>query len=211
MIQVIDDVIPKTYQNEIENLLLGTDFPWYFTNETTLDKKHQREYEISRDYVFRPAAFHVFSSISGEKNSPVMDFIFPMIMTAADKAGCDDNIGMGLSRTFLQYPLPEKFVSGGVDPLHVDNPTNHHTVVLYYVCDADGETILYNKKYDYDNPDPSKQFIQSPDGIEEIQRVAPKKGRCIVFDGSYYHTAVQPRDGMRCVINSNIFERNAHE
>jgi len=37
-----------------------------------------------------------------------------------------------------------------------------------------------------------------------IQRVKPKRGRAVIFDGKYYHTAEQPTQNMRCIINFNI-------
>jgi hypothetical protein len=35
-------------------------------------------------------------------------------------------------------------------------------------------------------------------------RVTPKQGRAVIFDGKYYHTARQPKDKLRCIINFNI-------
>jgi len=36
------------------------------------------------------------------------------------------------------------------------------------------------------------------------KQVNPKKGRLLVFDGSYWHTAYQPKENIRCVININV-------
>ena len=48
-------------------------------------------------------------------------------------------------RSFLQLPLNLK--NGDVDTPHIDLDEGHkHIVVLYYVCDSDGDTIIYNEK-----------------------------------------------------------------
>jgi hypothetical protein len=61
-----------------------------------------------------------------------------------------------------------------------------HTVVLYYVNDADGDTVFF----DNDN--------------NIVQSVSPKRGRVVVFDGEIYHGGGIPKIGPRCVVNFDI-------
>ncbi len=68
---------------------------------------------------------------------------------------------------------------------HIDFPVPH-TVLLYYVNDADGDTVFFNKKKEV---------------VEEVQ---PKKGRLLAFDGTVYHGGGIPRTGPRCVVNYNL-------
>ena len=80
-----------------------------------------------------------------------------------------------------------------VDAPHVDIDNFRHFVVLYYVCDSDGDTIIYNEK-EYG----LKKYT-------ERQRVSPKQGRCVIFDGTQMHTAEQPiNSNIRCVVNYNL-------
>ena len=72
---------------------------------------------------------------------------------------------------------------------HVDFPIPH-TVLLYYVNDADGNTVFFDK--------------QRRTVVEEVQ---PKKGRLLVFDGTVYHGGGIPQHGPRCVINYNLLCR----
>ena len=66
-----------------------------------------------------------------------------------------------------------------------------HLVALYYVCDSDGDTIIYNEREKL--------------GTYTIkQKVTPKQGRIVLFDGSLYHTAEQPLNNVRCVVNYNL-------
>ena len=55
----------------------------------------------------------------------------------------------------------------------------------------------------------TNHFLEENDIHHEIKllikkKVTPKQGRVIVFNGSYWHTAEQPKDNNRCVINTNI-------
>lgn len=61
-----------------------------------------------------------------------------------------------------------------------------HWVVLYYVNDADGDTVFF------DNND------------QELFRVTPKKGRIVLFNGGIMHSGGIPKKFPRSVINFNI-------
>ena len=94
-------------------------------------------------------------------------------------------------RSFLQFPL--KNIDTSVeDTPHIDlDEGEEHIVVLYYVIDSDGDTIIYNER------------TESPSYTEK-QRVSPKQGRVVIFEGGQYHTAQQPTKGTRCIVNYNI-------
>ena len=97
-------------------------------------------------------------------------------------------------RSFLQLPL-RNIDTSIVDSPHIDlDPGDEHIVVLYYVNDSDGDTIIYNEREK-----------DRPDGIYTIkQRVTPKQGRVVLFDGWLMHTAEQPINNVRCIVNYNL-------
>jgi hypothetical protein len=77
---------------------------------------------------------------------------------------------------------------------HVDSEINH-LVLLYYVNDSDGDTILYKNKYDEEKDN---------EMIVEV-KISPKAGRAVLFDGSLYHSFHYPNIyNTRSVININI-------
>ena len=73
---------------------------------------------------------------------------------------------------------------------HTDTHHNH-IVILYYALDSDGDTIIYNEKIKSDNYTVKK-------------RVTPKQGRVVIFDGGLFHTAEQPINNTRCIVNYNV-------
>ena len=89
--------------------------------------------------------------------------------------------GIMQSRIFVHLPSPNP----GLDEKHIDTPDDHY-VCLYYINDSEGDTIIFD------------------DNGEEIQRVTPKKGRIVFFEGSMYHCSSRPETKTRAILNFNF-------
>ena len=64
----------------------------------------------------------------------------------------------------------------------------------YYVCDSDGDTVIYEEREENSE---GKYTIK--------EKVTPKKGRLVIFDGALYHAAEQPiNSNTRCIVNYNL-------
>ena len=111
----------------------------------------------------------------------------PLILNVCNKLN-KKNVDAIQGRSFCQLPISSDKIS--VDTPHIDIKENHF-VMLYYVCDSDGDTIIYNEQIE------SETYTVQ-------RRVTPKQGRVVLFDGSYYHTAEQPLNNIRCVVNYNL-------
>ena len=72
----------------------------------------------------------------------------------------------------------------GVDTPHLDR-FEPHLVFLYYVCDSD--TIIYDYKTKKEGDMP---FFED---VKELKESHQNKGRVVIFDGMYWHTAEQPK------------------
>ena len=184
-ILVFDNVIDIDYQNIIKEILLGDrqykgyDFPWYLTHDVTKPAK--------ADSQKRPAFFHGYVDYPSELSSSFHDLFTELIQNSCGKLRLE-NVRVIQGRSFCQLPINSEVVS--VDTPHIDTKDDHF-VMLYYVCDSDGDTIIYNEKVESEN-----YTIQ--------QRITPKQGRVVLFDGAYYHTAEQPLNNIRCVVNYNL-------
>ena len=182
--KVFDNIISKKDQKFIKNNLLdNANFPWsYVSDVSKKDNTHQR----------RPGFKHIFKNYN---------LIEPILVNTRAKLNkvlyAKDEILE--ARSFLQLPLDKNFIGKGVDTPHLDR-TEPHLVVLYYVNDSDGDTIFYDYKSKDENDIP---YFED---IKELKRIKPKQGRVVVFDGLYWHTAEQPRDDIRCIININLNE-----
>ena len=185
-IYVFDDIIEKDYQNKIKNILIGQvryndeDFPWYYIDDVTAsgEYENQKRGAFVHDYV------HYEYGIESDFHYLFLDLI---------KASCSKlkikEVDALQGRSFLQ--LPTNIKREDVDSPHTDMQFKHF-VMLYYVCDSDGDTIIYNEK------------MISEKGFTVQKKVTPKQGRVVLFNGSLYHTAQQPNHGIRCVVNYDL-------
>lgn len=186
---IIDDVIDKAYQGVVvENFVQHA--PWYFVSDITFSRgsTHRKT----------PALSHLFIDLErGFTNYDYYDMIAPIAYEACKHINFKIH-QITKARSFLQMPLSESFTSTDVDALHVDLPYQH-LVVLYYVYDSDGDTIIVDHKRE-----DAVDFNLDVNDFPELIRVTPKAGRCVIFDGDYYHTAEQPKHNLRAIINFDI-------
>ena len=188
-ILVFDDIIDLEYQEKIKKVLLsdyeykGYEFPWYFTQDVTnpLNSNTQKRSAFYHGYV-----------VTDDDTIGTIDSVFhylfvPLIDNSCSKIGKQD-VTIIKGRSFLQLPI--NFKGEREDLPHVDI-VGDHFVMLYYVCDSDGDTIIYNEQ-----EKSSSYTVQ--------KRITPKQGRVVLFDGSYYHTAEQPLNNIRCVVNYDL-------
>jgi ectoine hydroxylase-related dioxygenase (phytanoyl-CoA dioxygenase family) len=185
---IVENFIPKSYQEEIKKLCLHTP-GWMYTNDVTFaDRVPTKGAAPAMGLGFRMNATTL---------SPHYNFLAPMAHIACDRVNYDYNDVINC-RSFLQFPL-STVSERPVDPCHIDIPKDH-LVLLYYVMDSDGDTIFVDKTLPKNN-------VQESVTIETakiIKRVTPKQGTAVIFDGRTYHTAEQPKSGMRCIINFDI-------
>jgi len=200
-IYVFDDMINIEYQQQIKDTLMGNrdfknlSFPWYYTPDVT-------EAGSSRNQA-RPALAHKYVTYDyderkAELASEYHQLFVPLLKSACARVNIKDARALQ-GRSFLQFPLNLKDTS--IDSPHVDL-FFPHMVVLYYVCDSDGDTVLYNQRYTGKEKLGNLHEIQ--DQFTERQSVSPKQGRTVIFDGTIFHTAQQPINNIRCVVNYNL-------
>jgi hypothetical protein len=191
MIKVIDNVIPKDYQDYIFHLVTEPDFPLYFKKNIVTHK-----YDMSQN-------IHGFIHSLYDENAQKSNYfspIYPLVLNITEKTGVKFhaldrmrfNFILGNPDSKLDHHLP-----------HVDNFLPHY-VAIYYVNDCDGDTVIFNEMLDIPTIERDEEFIERNQWTIK-ERVSPKKGRMVIFDGRYYHassfTKTQP---FRCVINMNL-------
>lgn len=81
-----------------------------------------------------------------------------------------------------------------IHPPHVDM-TIPHLVLLYYVNDSDGDTVMFDQKY----------CAEETPTLTVNKTIAPKAGAAILFDGLTYHSSSSPKNTEeRIVLNINF-------
>ena len=190
-ILVIDDFIDLEYQEEIKDHLMGQaeingeQFPWYYIDDVTA------AYEDGNQG--RPGLSHVYVEYNDDGTSEIVsdfhDLFIPMLELACETLEVPSaRIVQG--RSFLQFPL--NLESKEDDTPHIDlDEGERHIVVLYYVVTSDGDTVIYNQRTE-------------SDVYTVKQKVTPKQGRVVIFDGGQYQTALQAVNKIRCIANYNL-------
>lgn len=181
---VIDDLLPKQHLDFLEYYFLRGENKWYFQQDIT--------YEASQDAEKRVNHYGFANLIYDRHGKADMgsDFynVLPIIYKAGEHAGFDVDMIFRM-RAFLQLPVAGADTDSVNNP-HIDIPITH-TVVLFYLTDSDGDTIIYNER-------------EKSDNYTIKQQVTPKKGRCVIFDGSLYHSSSRPTNNKRCILNINF-------
>ena len=196
-IYVIDDFIDLEYQEDIRTILMadyqfeGEYFPWYYVGDITADgdANSQKRSALAHEYLIFNEDLSVEEQKANEKIDHFHYLFLPMLKQVCIRMNIK-KINVLQGRSFLQFPLNLKDKT--VDTPHTDLQ-QEHLVALYYVCDSDGHTVIYNERHEPAN----KVYTVK-------QKVKPKQGRMVLFDGSLYHTAEQPEHNVRCVVNYNL-------
>ena len=190
-ILVIDNFIDKEYQEDIKNVLLGAEewgdllFPWHYIDDVTAAFEDGNQ--------GRPGLSHVYVEYNDDGTCEIVsdfhDLFIPMLELACETLEVPSaRIVQG--RSFLQFPL--NLNSKEDDTPHIDlDEGERHIVVLYYVVTSDGNTVIYNQRTE-------------SDVYTVKQKVTPKQGRVVIFDGGQYHTAQQAINTVRCIANYNL-------
>jgi len=176
-IWILDDVIPEHLQDYFELSILGKSGDKQMHPTVPLKVK----YELSANEQYAPMSFvHLLkSSHTLSEHLPNFSLIPQLVCAEIGKQMKDIIVG----RIFVVTPYDTQLAH--YSP-HVDLPFDH-LVVLYYVNDADGDTVFFNEKN------------------EIIKSVSPKRGRVVAFDGSIYHGGGVPKNGPRCAINFDVY------
>jgi len=194
---IIDDFLPKTYQDSLETMLTGSEFPWTFNSYSVSG------YPITDYYTDAPTKEHIqFRHIFVDNNeikSPFLKFLEPLIVSFQNQMQSKikysqrikTNLLMKQDGPHLQVPHIDDtdFITS------VPNRVGKKTL-LYYVNGGDGDTVLYNEYYDG----------ETLGLITRQQTVTPKKGRAVIFDSHQIHSGCCPAvSDYRMIINC-VFE-----
>lgn len=195
---IIDNLLNKNESNLVEKILYDSSFPWFLSvdrdnknNIYTLPFKLLKKFNSNTNVVDKGQFVHTFYYTKNNvlvENSSYKDTPLKIISNLMNKI---NKKNITILRAKANLILESKYYtknSYGVP--HKDTEEDHY-VLIYYVNDCDGDTILFNK----DN--------------SIFKKISPKKGRGLFFKGNITHAGGHPVDSQtRCVINFNLNFKN---
>lgn len=171
---VFDDLLPDEECDRIYNELCHSNFPWYIQPKTI--NPNDKESSVDGDIMYMSHSY--FNN--GSQNSSKFLMALALLNEFSSKTGIQVT-SIIRCQSNLTFPHAEKMVT----PQHTDQIDPHY-VLIYYVSDSDGETVIYK------------------DGTV-LKSVSPKKGRFLIFDGSLFHSGVTPVvSEKRIIFNYNL-------
>ena len=196
-IKVIDNFLTKSYHRDLLEILISSNFDWYYSDNVSYTKEEFiSDFGSERGYSthFSEYGFtHTFwDDKDGPRDTQCSHFIKPALYQIMDVANCDfvlrarADMVTWSREDFIHYP-------------HIDSNVPNIASV-FYVNESDGDTIFYNVKLD-DIPKDLKD-------LKECDRVSPKANRLVIFDGDLLHTGCSPtKHKNRILINSNYIKK----
>ena len=173
-IEVYDNVLSNYLENKIESLILDyatqPRFPLYYQPNNTFSPTHP-------NFSLDPGLVNCFKGGLPNAHS---DFLSQVLYSFCFK----NNIILYeffQGKVYVDLPSPKPGLNL---PPHIDMHGQNHWVLLYYINDSDGDTVLFKD-----------------DQKTEIKRVSPKKGRIVFFNGSIPHCGSKSLINTRSVIN----------
>ena len=177
---VCDDVVEPAIADAIEQAMTSPAFPWFYYSDVNkagarpagLPGTFQKDDRFEDSFGFSSLLFP-----GNEPTSPWLQHPKTVFERFVKRHGLAPKQMFRIKANLLVRAA----APGGPRPFtpHVDMP-KPHTVLLYYVNDSDGDTVILDKTYpDWQN-------------AQVLHAVSPKKGRAILFDGAHYHAGTCP-------------------
>ena len=199
---LIDDFLDKDYQEKIEDSMF--DCLWKVSMDNTLSIDAQSIQGKYRKFL-DPFKYDISPSITTNllsSNKKTFELFYPVVEKVCNYVNFNiDKVGRCLAGMQGVQVLRERNKICGV---HI-NQKNPHLVLLYYVNDSDGDTILFNKNASDDINNCQLYYYHDQHNFSVDYKITPKQGRILLFDGRTYHSSSDPTKGVRCIITLDLF------
>ena len=175
---------------KVKQLVLGVETPWYAT---------MTDYYSAQPNIYSHSWTH-FAIMDGKSISPLGDSLMIAALSALENSG--QNVDQIIRIRLGLHSISSTQFTGGA---HVDLPYPH-MVGLLYLNEGNGDTQIYNEKYDpLANTDTYQYFQQVHKGQSTIMETStPEENKLIWFNGLHYHASQSPTTvAKRVVININ--------
>ncbi len=188
-VMIIDKAVPTSIHDVLESIALGDKINWFRQKRATYAEGTPAIFPVT------PDSFDVqqFTHAIYEENQPVSKMfgaILPVITAIPYTIKQMIRIKMNLC-VYAQTDNPNAHGMPHVDFTEIKEPI---ISAIYYVNDSSGDTIIFDQRFGQSAP------------LTVKTRVAPKKGRLVVFDGGLLHAGNTPKtNAPRININFNAF------
>jgi len=184
---VIENLVPKGFLEALHLELYRRDH-WGFS-AGTVDQELQNRYAgIYDDSPMLTTT--MFAADAGGIVNPLFSEVRTIFSFLEDKVNISfDEIYR--SKANLTWPQPHKTLP---NPPHIDIGDNRCLSMVFYVNEADGDTVIYDKKVEHGDND-----------LNEITRISPKPGSAVIFNSNRFHSSSPPKNSDYRIILNTVF------
>lgn len=195
---VIDDFLHVINQRKIANIFQSGKITWKLKMFPSFGDRlaHINFEQTTSQVADSPTLFHVlYRKDKVTDISEHGEYIINLFQQSIEKK---INAKIEILRCMIIMVVPNpNFTAQSMLP-HVDWTVPHETCI-YYINTIDGDTVLFDQKYDtslsMDDNDIKKK--------NELIRITPIAGKAVLFDGLQYHASNPSKTNLRFVLNIN--------
>lgn len=191
-VTVHDNVLTKSTFNLLKNEIVESMvFPWFRTVTTSYDNPNIELHDFSWTHIVLR---------NGQPESQIYSLLQPLLLSVFDNI--NEPVEQFLRiRLALQTPVGSMYVNTP----HVDDPNPHKTAIIY-LNDSDGDTLIYNEKFDptsgHSITDYKNKVLKN--NFTLMNSIKPKANTMCLFDGFHYHSSQKPiTHPLRVICNIN--------
>jgi len=186
---IIDKAVPNGIQESLEKIALGNAIPWNRHGRATYNEGQASRFPVTPESYDAPQFTHSIYEIN-QPVSQLFHAILPVITAIPYTIRQLIRIKMNLGL----YVKLDKVDAHGMPHVDFTEISEPLMSAIYYVNESSGDTVIFDQKYGHRGP------------LTVKARVAPRRGRLVVFDGALLHAGNTPRDNTpRVNINFNAF------
>lgn len=189
---IIKNILPISYKTELENLICGDSFPWYWNNSTQSNKVNNKE------DIFFQLTHKFYQQQSGGISSNLYQNILPIIFFFEKETGFKvksiDRIKANLltklnaTNEEIKSCVHRDVGASDIKDISQNEQYKNYVSFIYYVTDSDGDTVIYDNNFN------------------EAERASPLAGDLVWFKSTLPHHATPPQINKRRVVINFVLE-----
>jgi hypothetical protein len=189
----LDKFLPTSFVTLLEQMICHSgEFLWQYNASTNNQEAPEIMNKTSKSYDGDQFVHALYQD--GARRSAFFDHVFPMFWFLEERTG----LRLAAPERMKANLLVQKHIDADAyNTPHIDIDTPPDALkmksLLYYVKDSDGDTFIFNERFSDKKP------------LTLRKRVAPKRGKAILFDSNIWHASSHPRQNATRVVLNFVF------
>lgn len=197
---VIENALTQSDADCLERILTSAGFPYYEGMDIDPDRFASPEecpdIIISSNALTTPQMYHVCHNRDNPNNSLYDPYACQLSRSILQRLSITDPV---FKRIKFNKILPGKNLSKtSYNVPHVD--AHEGWSIVYFVNDSDGDTVIFNQKY----------TGQVQRHVTVRRRIAPSKGRAVIFKSDIFHCSSNPIASHQRIVMNVTFTLSLH-